>query len=166
MGITAASVHEHVDALVRKGWLTRTPRKARSLKVVRSTAHTVEISILGSVAAGHPIHAHENVIGTILVDGALTRGGKCFALRVAGDSMTRAKIHDGDLVVVRQQQVAENGDIIVADLDGAVTCKRLSYRDGRIQLMPENAKFKPIPVGPDDDFRILGKVVAVRKTNR
>jgi repressor LexA len=167
MGVTAASAHEQVSQLVRKGYLKREPRKARNLTIVggpnAEIAELVEIPIVGTVAAGVPILATENVVGKVFVEGSLARRGKCFALRVVGDSMIRAGIKAKDLVIVRQQAVAENGDIIVAMLDGEATVKRLSICEEVIELRPENAKFRPIFVDPDQEFRILGKVVGVRR---
>jgi repressor LexA len=94
------------------------------------------------------------------VDAHVARG-VCFALEVAGNSMIDANIHNGDYVIVRQQPLAESGDIVVAMRDGAATVKRLYIADDRIELRPENKKMKPIPIAPDDDFSIVGKVVSV-----
>ena len=85
------------------------------------------------------------------------------ALKVSGQSMVDAGINSGDVVIVRQQPLAEHREIVVALLNGEATIKRLHHRDGQIRLLPENHRFKPIPIGPDDDLRILGKVVAVRR---
>ena len=90
--------------------------------------------------------------------------GRCFALEVQGDSMIDAGIRDRDLVVVREQPVAESGDIVVALLDQDATVKRLFIRDERIELRPENARFRSRRIGPDDGLRILGKVVAVSRS--
>jgi repressor LexA len=113
------------------------------------------------VAAGVPILAVENQIGEILVEARVARGS-CFALQVSGDSMIDARIGDGDLVIVRRQPVAENGDIVVALLGEEATVKRLYVADSVIELRPANANYQPIRVGPNDDLRILGKVLAVR----
>jgi repressor LexA len=123
----------------------------------------VAVPIVGRVAAGQPILAEENIVGEVLVEGGIARAGRCFALEVTGDSMVDAGIRERDLVVVRQQPVAENGDIVVALLEDEATVKRLFIRDERIELRPENPNHRPIPVGPDDGLRILGKVVAVRR---
>lgn len=167
MGIGSSSAHELVNQLVRKGYLQRDTGKARSLEIVRQlepeVAALVPIPIVGVVAGGSPILAVENVVGEMLVDAQLTRHAKCFALEVAGDSMVRAGIGDGDYVVVRQQQVAENGDIVVALLGEEATVKRLFIADERIELRPENPRHRPIVVAPDDELRIQGKVIGVRK---
>lgn len=167
LGIAPASVHEQITQLVRKGYLHREPRKARSLTVVRQVppdpAGLVSVPIVGTVVAGMPLLAEENVEGEVLVDAAQVRSGRHFALRVSGDSMQDAGMQTGDLVVVRQQPVAENGDIVVALLDGEATVKRLSIQGHEIELRPENSRYRPIPVAPDADLRVLGKVVAVRR---
>ncbi len=118
------------------------------------------VPIVGRVAAGPPILADENIIGEVLVDSRVARHGRCFALEVQGDSMIDADIDDGDLVVVRQQPLAESGDIVVALLGEEATVKRLYIRDETIELRPENTSHRPITVGPEDELRILGKVVA------
>lgn len=166
LGISHASAHGQVNQLVRKGYLKREARKARSLAIVREPEDTlsvmIAVPIVGRVAAGRSILAVENIVGEIMVEGRIARSGRCFALEVAGDSMVNAGIKDRDLVVVREQPVAENGDIVVALLEDEATVKRLFIRDEKIELRPENPKHRPIPVGPDDGLRILGKVIAVR----
>ena len=121
------------------------------------------VPILGTVPAGSPLLAEENILGQVMVDRKLVAAGRCFALRVTGESMRDAAIHDGDMVIVRQQQLAENGDIVVALLDDEATVKRLSIRADQIELRPENPAFKPLRIGPDHLLRIIGKVVAVRR---
>ena len=166
LGISHASAHGQVNQLVRKGYLKREARKARSLAIVREPEDTlsvmIAVPIVGRVAAGRSILAVENIVGEIMVEGRIARSGRCFALEVAGDSMVNAGIKERDLVVVREQPVAENGDIVVALLEDEATVKRLFIRDEKIELRPENPKHRPIPVGPDDGLRILGKVIAVR----
>jgi repressor LexA len=156
-----------VNQLVRKGFLKRAAGKARGLTVVRRpddiVANLVAVPLVGSVAAGTPLLAEENIVGQVLVDGNTVGSGPCFALRVTGESMKDAGIRDNDVVIVRQQQLAEPGDIVVALLDGEATVKRLFIREQTIELQPENKKYHPIPIGVDTDFRILGKVVAVRR---
>jgi len=167
LGISNASAHGQVNQLVRKGYLKREPRKARGIAIIREpeddVPDLVAVPIVGRVAAGQPILAEENIVGKVLVEGGIARSGRCFALEVTGDSMVDAGIRERDLVVVREQAVAENGDIVVALLEDEATVKRLFIRDERIELRPENPKHRPIPVGPDDGLRILGKVVVVRR---
>jgi len=167
LGISSASAHEQVSQLVRKGYVRREARKARSLEVVedpeRDVAGLEPVPIVGRVAAGQPLLAEENIVGELLVEHDVVRGGRHFALEVQGDSMVRAGIGAGDLVVVRQQPVAENGDVVVALLGDEATVKRLRISKERIELRPENPRYRPILIGPDDDLRIQGKVVAVRR---
>ena len=167
LGISPPSVRDQVKQLVRKGYVKRESRKARGLTVLREPADAVldlmPVPIVGKVAAGQPILAEENVIGEVLVDSRAARSGRCFALEVAGDSMIDADIRERDLVVVREQPVAESGDIVVALLDQEATVKRLFIQDERIELRPENPRHPSLRIGPDDGLRILGKVVAVSR---
>jgi len=183
--IRSSSVFDLLKALERKGYLRRGDLGARSLVVedheagrkrqrrgVRTLQRVdpdaeksvVAVPILGCVAAGRPILAEENVIGEIQVDADMVRGGQFFALEVQGDSMTGAGVNNGDIVLVRQQPLAENGDIVVALFEGEATVKRLHLRGGRIELRPENPEHQRIQVGPEDDLRIAGKVVGVKRS--
>jgi len=169
LGIAAATAHEQVNQLVRKGFIGREPRKARGLTVLREPEEElvdlVSVPLLGAVPAGPLSLAEENLLGEVMVERRLVASGRHFALRVTGDSMQGAAICDGDLVIVRQQPVAQSGDIVVATIrSDEATVKRLSIREHEIELRPENPAFQPISVGPDDDLRILGKVVAVRRS--
>jgi repressor LexA len=172
LGIAAPSAHALVGQLVRKDYLKRESRKARGLSIVRDMDDAprkvvlVSVPIVGRVAAGQPIMAEENIVGEVLVENTVVGGEPCFALCVAGQSMVNAGIADKDIVIVRRQIIAENGDIVVALIGGEATVKRLSIQGPRVELRPENPKFKPIVVGTDDDLRILGKVVAVRRADR
>ncbi|MBF0453671.1 MAG: transcriptional repressor LexA [Magnetococcales bacterium] len=164
LGVSKPTVHEQLGNLERKGYVRRKPRKARSLEIVDHLQHMAElisVPIIGAVAAGVPILAEENRIGEILVESNVARG-RCFALVVQGDSMIDAQINPGNLVIVRQQPLAENGEIVVAMLDGEATVKRLFISDDRIALRPANSNYRPIEVGQNDDLKILGKVVGIR----
>ncbi|MBM4076199.1 MAG: repressor LexA [Planctomycetes bacterium] len=168
LDLSVANVCKLVQRMERNGYVTHTPGKARSLKVIRSVGErpmptVVAIPLLGTVVAGHPLLSQENVEGELLVDAATVRTGRHFALKVRGQSMIDAGIRSGSMVIVRQQPLADHRDIVVALLNGEATIKRLHHRNGELSLLPENSRFKPIPVGPDDDFRIVGKVVAVRE---
>ena len=164
---TKASIHANIDNLIQKGFIRRTVGKARSLEILRSPQTTVidviAIPMLGSVPAGTPITAEEHRAGEVFVEASLVGKESCFALQVSGMSMMNADILDGDTLIVRQQPLAESGDIVVAAIDGEVTVKRLSMHNGIIRLMPENKTFKPIEVRNASDFRILGKVIATRR---
>ena len=166
LGIAGASAHELLKSLERKGYVRRTQGKARTLELLarpddRATG-SIAVPVVGRVAAGMPTLATENVIGEILVEGSVARG-HCFALEVQGDSMVDAGIEDGDYVIVRQQPIAESGEIVVALLDGEATIKRLKIVRDLIELRPENQHLSPITVGPEADLRIVGKVIAVRR---
>jgi repressor LexA len=167
LGITSASAHQQMAALIRKGYLRRTLRKARAIEILRMPVPEVEslvpVPIVGSVAAGQPILAAENIVGEVMVDRRAVGSGRCFALRIQGDSMIGAGIGNGDLVIVRQQPVAENGEIVVALLGDEATCKRLAIGRDTVELRPENPRLEPIIIDPDEDVRILGKVVAIRR---
>ncbi|BBO77771.1 LexA repressor 2 [Desulfosarcina widdelii] len=162
-GISHSSVHERINQLVRKGYLKREGGRARGLTVAKRpkdmAADLVAVAVVRTISANEPVLAKENIIGEVLVDAATVKSGEFFALRVSGDSMTGAGINDGDLIIVRRQQLAENGDIVVAVLNGETTVKRLRLEDRRIELVPENPGLAPVKVRPKDDLRIMGKVV-------
>lgn len=116
-----------------------------------------EVSVLGKVAAGVPISAQEDIIGSIWTD------KECFALKVKGDSMS-PRIMDGDIVLVKKQESAEDGDLVIAEIEGEATCKVLKRSHGSVMLVPFNAAFAPfVYTGQEaEDLRILGKVVESR----
>jgi repressor LexA len=153
------AVEKHLAALEKKGWLRRMPG-ARALELA-SRAMGRAVPIVGQVAAGRPILAEENFIGRMTIDTQVARWEDCFLLKVKGQSMRDAGIWDGDMVLVRSQQDAQTGEIVVALLDEEATVKRLMKKDGSLVLKPENPHFEPLVVGPDRDCRILGKVVGV-----
>jgi repressor LexA len=133
----------------------RTSRDAISLL----PQDTVLVPLVGRIAAGPPILAEQNFEDLILLPSWLVpRSGDLFLLRVVGDSMIGAGIADGDLVVVRDQQTADNGDIVAAMIDGEATVKTLKLAAGHVWLMPHNLAYMPIP---GDDAIILGKIVSV-----
>lgn len=170
LGITPASVYDQIVQLERKGYLKREPGKARSLVVLRAETEPlvglVKLPLVGMVAAGQPILAEENILGDVLVNETVTRSGACFGLRVQGDSMKGIGIHAGDHLIVRQQPLAVHGDIVVANVDGETTVKRLHHVGDTIELRPENKKYKPIPIGHQADFKIIGKVIAIQHAEK
>lgn len=162
-GLDPHAVHDHLKALERKGYLKRDSSKARSLRLVEALeeGRVEQVPVLGRVQAGLPLLAVENVEGSLPVAEDWLGGGEAFFLKVKGDSMVGAHIQDGDYVLVRRQEVAEHGDIVVALLDDEATVKRL-YRRGRaLFLQTENPTMAPIEVKGEDRFRILGKVIGV-----
>jgi repressor LexA len=152
---STGTVRDHVQALEAKGYLRSVRGKSRGL-FPRSLWRAVPI--LGRVPAGGPLLAEENIEGTLDLSSEF-RGEKVFALKVRGDSMEEAGIHDGDLVVVRAQEGADPDQIVVALVDGEATVKRLARRGGKLELRPANKRYQPIPVEPTT--RILGRVIGV-----
>jgi repressor LexA len=167
IGLSSSStVHSHLSALEAKGFLRRDPSKPRALEVLdyRDTERGVDyakvqaVPLLGSVAAGAPILAAENIEGTVSLPAEIGGAESTFILRVKGESMIEAGILDGDFVVVRQQPTAINGDVVVAMIDEEATVKRYFREADRIRLQPENSSMEPIY---SRDVTILGKVVAL-----
>jgi len=165
VGLSSSStIHAHLKALEKRGLISRDPTKPRALRsesgpVPGLPAGAVVMPILGKVAAGVPITAQEDVEGEFLLPaGFVPRGSDAFMLRVQGDSMMEAAILDGDLIVVRPQRSAENGEIVVAMLEGEATVKRFYREAGRFRLQPENAAMAPIYAS---DVEIIGRVEAV-----
>lgn len=150
---STASVSYHLQALQEKGLLQSPGSKGRKRAIV-TTIRPGQIPVVGVVTAGLPILAVENQEGTICWDG----DPSCFALRVRGDSMVGAAILSGDLVVVRPQQNADDGQIVVARIGDEATVKRLRRRNGKIWLMPENDNYEPID---GTEAEIIGLVKAV-----
>ena len=154
-GVSIGAAQKHLAALVHKGFVTHTPGISRGIDPISRKPH-VSVPILGSVPAGSPLEAIENTEGHLQVDADIAKGGQYFALKVKGDSMTGAGIFEGDTIVVRQQQTADDGDIVVAMVRGEATVKRLRGKDGDVFLEPANPKYKPIR---GKDIKIHGKVV-------
>ena len=150
---STASVSYHLQQLQEKGYLQSPGVKGRKRAIV-TAQRPGQIPVGGVVTAGVPILALENQEGTIAWEG----DPKCFALRVRGDSMINAAILDGDMVVVRPQQTADDGQIVVARIGDEATVKRLYRRDGEIWLMPENEAYSPID---GSEAEIIGLVRAV-----
>ncbi|XVQ09093.1 transcriptional repressor LexA [Spirillospora sp. CA-255316] len=181
VGLTStSSVSHQLRALQRKGYLRRDPNRPRAVEVrvpgttpVRTEDEAYEaaaadtsssrpapayVPLVGRIAAGGPILAEEAVEDVFTLPKQLVGEGTHFLLKVTGDSMIEAAIADGDWVVVRQQPVAEQGDIVAAMIDGEATVKTFKRRDGHIWLMPQNPAYEPIP---GDEASVLGRVVAV-----
>lgn len=160
---SSCSVQKHLNALETKGYIKRDPYKYRSIELLHEGApmtrrRTVTVPLVGRVAAGTPILATENIEESFPLPEALVpRDADCFALRVKGDSMINAGIHDEDIVVVRQQETANNGDIVVALLGDEATVKRFfTAGENGIRLQPENPHLRPIVTR---DAKIVGRVV-------
>lgn len=175
VGLTSpSSVAYQLQALEKKGFLRRDPKRPRAMEVVLPdesgeasapdadevslTGPSVAVPLVGRIAAGIPITAQEQVEEIFTLPERLVGSGELFLLNVVGDSMIDAAICDGDWVVVRSQSTAENGEIVAAMIDGEATVKTFARRDGHVWLMPHNPAFAPI-LG--DAAEVLGKVVAV-----
>lgn len=164
--MTYRAAYDHLQALERKGLLRRRSPKSRDIEfrefVGRGSASAAsEIPIVGRVAGGHPLLAVENVEGTIALPREWTKGGETFLLRVRGDSMRDAHIVPGDLVVVRKQTTAENGEIAVVLVRGEeATLKRFFRRNGRIVLKPENPALEALEFEARE-VQVLGVVKGV-----
>jgi len=152
-------VNNHLKALIRKGYIKRDSSRARALEIV---GRQHGLPIVGTIAAGSPILAEENLEGYFTLSDVYGDSGGVFMLHVDGDSMINAGIFDGDYVIVRQQQTLEPGEIGVAFIDDAATVKRI-YCDGNIvSLVPENDTMNPITITrTDPSFSIGGKVIGV-----
>jgi repressor LexA len=170
MGITSLQgVKDHLSALERKGYLNRFPGRRRAITVTQSLLPLEgSVPILGRVAAGKPLLAVENQEGALSLNSDLLGTGAHFALKVQGDSMIEAGIEDGDHVIVRQQNEANPGDIVVALLGEEVTVKRLRKQGVALFLEAANAAYAPIPLTwQSSSPRILGVVVGLyRKLGR
>ena len=177
-----SSVKHQLQALERKGYLRRDPRRPRAIEVVHpddsrpvapldlgeehladddAAPRPAYVPVVGRIAAGGPVLAEQVVEDVFPLPRQLVGEGDLFLLRVTGDSMVDAAICDGDWVVVRRQPVAENGEIVAAMIDGEATVKTLSRRDGHVWLLPRNSAYAPIP---GDESVILGRVVSVLRS--
>jgi len=156
------TVQNYLKALEGKGYLARQKNLSRSLQLMEVHSSSVRIPLAGRVAAGAPIEAIEQQ-ETVDVPPSLIRGGTNFALEVKGDSMIGEGIHNGDLVIVRKQSDAENGQIVVAMLDGEATVKTFHRSRKGIELVPANAAMHPIRVESGQGFQILGIVVGLMR---
>lgn len=189
VGLTSpSSVAHQLASLERKGFLRRDPNRPRAIEVILPGEHgrielPVEagsglatavgetlagddrpapayVPLVGRIAAGGPILAEQSVDEVLPLPRQLVGDGELFLLRVVGDSMIDAAICDGDLVAVRRQPVAENGEVVAAMIDGEATVKTFKRRDGHIWLLPQNPSYQPIA---GDDATVLGRVVAVMR---
>ena len=160
---STSSVHSHLEALEKNGYIRRDATKPRAIEIIDDNFNlvrreVVNVPLIGTVAAGQPILAVENIETYFPVPAEFMPNEQSFMLRVKGDSMINAGIFDGDQVLVKQQASAENGDIVVALVEDSATVKTFYKEDGYYRLQPENDSMDPIIV---DDVQILGKVCGV-----
>ena len=156
---STSTVHAHLNQLEEQGVIRRDATKPRALEVLDnplSKGRTVPL--VGKVTAGLPILAIENIEDYMVFPQDMLGREDVFALRVQGDSMIEAGILDGDIIIVRRQETAENGDIVVAMIGDEATVKRIFYEKGRVRLQPENASMQPIYA---DHVQVLGKLAAL-----
>jgi len=159
---STSTVHGHLNRLEKKGLLHREAMKPRTIDVTRDDKpQMMKLPILGKVAAGVPILAEENAEGYVQLPDAIVGRGEHFVLEIRGDSMITAGIMNGDYVVVKRQQTAQNGDIVIAMIDDEATCKRYFKEPDRIRLQPENPRMQPFYAR---SVTILGKVTAVYRS--
>lgn len=160
---STSSVHSHLETLEENGYIRRDPTKPRAIEILDdhfdlTRREVANIPLIGSVAAGQPILAQENIENYFPVPVDLIPNQETFILKVKGESMINAGILDGDHIIVAQQETADNGDIVVALLDDSATVKRFYREDSQIRLQPENDAMDPIYA---TDVQILGKVVGL-----
>ncbi|MCP4254892.1 MAG: transcriptional repressor LexA [Candidatus Scalindua sp.] len=159
------SVKKYLDILERKGYIKRIPNSPRAIEVCTETPESQAklIPVAGRVRAGAPHLAVEDITGHLAIDASMARWDDTFFLKVEGESMIDAHIQNGDFVLVKSQQTAENGDIVVAIINDEATVKRFFRRDNSIYLEPANSTMKPIIIREDQahEMVIAGKVVTV-----
>ena len=171
---STSAVHHHLSALEREGLLERDPTQSRALRLTPAAVLAAAVSrdavggigdggqsfpIIGEIAAGGPIEAYQDAGDSVSIPDIISTSADTYVLRVRGDSMVEAHIMDGDLVVIRQQQTARDGDIVVAQVEeNAVTLKRFFKERGRVRLQPANPEYEPQFY---EDVRIQGKLVGV-----
>ncbi len=160
---STSSVHSHLETLEKNGYIRRDPTKPRAIEIIddefnMTRRDMVNVPIIGTITAGEPILATENIEGYFPVLADNLPAGDVFMLHVKGESMINAGILDGDNVIIKQQSVARNGEIVAALIEDSATIKTFYKEDNHIRLQPENDTMDPIIV---DNCEILGKVVAL-----
>lgn len=160
---STSSVHAHLETMEKNGYIRRDPTKPRAIEIIDdqfqlARREMVNLPILGKVAAGEPIFAEQNIEDYFPVPADYMPNQESFMLKVQGESMIEAGIFDGDMLIVKRQETAKNGDIVVALVDDSATVKTFYKEDGHYRLQPENASMEPIIV---DHVSILGQVFGV-----
>lgn len=160
---STSSVHAHLEQLEASGLIRRDPTKPRAIEIVDddfnlSRREVVNVPLIGTVAAGAPILAEENIENYFPIPAEMLPNKQTFMLKVKGDSMIDVGIYNGDRVIVEQAETAANGEIVVALVDDSATVKRFFKEKGHYRLQPENSDMDPIIV---DHVQILGKVIGL-----
>ena len=162
---STSSVHSHLETLEKNGYIRRDPTKPRAIEIVDddfalSRREVVNVPMVGTITAGEPILAVENIQGYFPIPVELMPNADVFMLKVRGESMINAGIFDGDQVIVQRQASADNGDIVVALLEDSATVKRFFKENGYYRLQPENDAMNPIIV---NSVEIIGKVIGLMR---
>ena len=160
---STSSVHSHLESLEKNGYIRRDPTKPRAIEILDDSfqmvrREMVNVPIIGTVAAGQPILAEQNIEGYFPVPSELMPNAQSFILKVKGESMINAGILNGDSVIVQRQSTARNGEMVVALVEDSATVKTFYKEDGYYRLQPENDTMEPIIV---EDCQILGKLFGV-----
>jgi len=161
---STATVHGYLDILEEKGYIMRMATKPRAISILKSCSddnidkRCYFAPLVGRITAGQPILAEENREGYFPIPAAIPAGESCFVLKVEGESMIGAGINNGDYVIIKQQNTAENGDIVAALIDDEATVKRFYREESFFRLQPENQAYEPILT---DHVEILGKVTGL-----
>ncbi len=165
LGISStATVHSYLDILEQKGYISRMATKPRAIRILKKSGEEqwpqkdAFAPLVGRITAGKPILAEENREGYFPIPDSIANGDGCFVLRVSGESMSGAGIHDGDFVIIRRQSTAENGEIVAVLLGDEATVKRFFWEKDTYRLQPENEAFEPTYTR---EAEILGKVVGL-----
>ena len=162
---STSSVHSHLETLEKNGYIRRDPTKPRAIEIVDdqfnlTRRELVNVPIVGQVAAGQPILAEENIEDYFPIPAGMMPNKESFMLKVKGESMINAGVLSGDHILVKQQDTAENGEMVAALIDDSATVKTFYHENGHIRLQPENDTMDPIVV-EEKDVHILGKVIGV-----
>ena len=160
---STSSVHSHLETLERNNYIRRDPTKPRTIEIIDdcfnlTRRELVNVPMVGTVAAGQPILAEQNIENYFPIPVELLPNEQTFMLRVKGESMINAGIFDGDQIIVKQQETARNGEIVVALVEDSATVKRFYKEKGYYRLQPENDALDPIIV---DEVQILGIVIGL-----
>ena len=163
---STSSVHSHLETLEKNGFIRRDPTKPRAIEIMDddfnlARREVVNVPMIGEIAAGEPIFADQNIEGYFPLLPENMPTGEAFMLRVRGESMINVGIYDGDQILVRKQNTARNGDIVVRLVDDSATVKTFYQEDGHYRLQPENDSMDPIIV---DHVEVLGKLAGLYRT--
>ncbi len=163
---STSSVHSHLETMEKNGYIRRDPTKPRAIEIIDDNFNLtrrelVNVPIVGTVTAGEPILAVENIEGYFPISPEFLKNKQTFMLKVRGESMINAGIYSGDYILVEETPVASDGEIIVALVEDSVTVKRFYKEEDHFRLQPENDAMEPILVPMDTTFSIVGKVIGL-----